>query len=779
MNKPTGTPAEDGADAVRRVEAEEGASYPVDAGQPLGAPRAPEPGGASDVQSEAAAPVPLDAERETLTDEVTPPIAVAPRAPDYDVPLKFIERELEVTQEISAEELELQPLAPSDDEPPPTSSSSLAQVALSDLFDAAPPPGSVTLEPPNVAEFSSSRPPPGAAPPRRAAPSQPAAARAPSSPGAAARTPSQPAARVPSQPGATARPPSQPPAASRTPSSPTAALPRAGSARVPSAPTAAPSPVRSSPTLAEASPAASAPARDSTPAAAARIQSPGPATPRSAPTAAPSPAEPAPVGSRPPRDAAAASAGKEGAARRPLRAASPPTEPQSFIAAPASRQSQQPTHLPSVVLDPSIAPDAEQANLKAIRSMRATVRLSSAAALSLLRSAPPPSGPVSSGPAISVRPLSPASIRALGLGGNKRKLGLVAGALLLVSLLVWLLLPSTGTLVVTVSGPGGAPVEGVRVFVDSEPVCDSSPCQVADLEAGVHFVRASALGMADIADETVSIEAGKQAVHNVRLSPPGNTDTGGIQVNEGDEPLTLSLDGKVIGPLPQKVMGLSPGEHWLEFHAMDGSEPFEKRVVVGAGEIREVVPTRPRSDKVIVTIQLSRDSEGASVTLDEDFLLDFPAELELLPNQVYELKATKAGFKDYATKLHVTPGDANKVITIDLDRSGSARSRSGSRSTAAARRAAAAAKAKRAASAASAEGSATPAATASGLLNINSTPPSSVILNGRPIGTTPRVGVQVPGGSMQTIIFVHPQLGRRRVQQIVPPGKTKTVSIRF
>src|SRR6185369_9181004 len=66
-----------------------------------------------------------------------------------------------------------------------------------------------------------------------------------------------------------------------------------------------------------------------------------------------------------------------------------------------------------------------------------------------------------------------------------------------------------------------------------------------------------------------------------------------------------------------------------------------------------------------------------------------------------------------------------------------------------------------------------------GLLNISSVPPSQIILNGRPLGSTPKTAVVVPGDSLQTIVFVHPKMGRRRAQKFVPAGKERTVSIRF
>ncbi|MGC4070093.1 MAG: PEGA domain-containing protein [Polyangiaceae bacterium] len=74
--------------------------------------------------------------------------------------------------------------------------------------------------------------------------------------------------------------------------------------------------------------------------------------------------------------------------------------------------------------------------------------------------------------------------------------------------------------------------------------------------------------------------------------------------------------------------------------------------------------------------------------------------------------------------------------------------------------------------------SAAPAATGQGTLNINSIPQSNVLLDGRPLGKTPRAGVSVPGGS-HTVVFIHPEHGRKQVVVTVIPGRTATAAVRF
>jgi hypothetical protein len=66
---------------------------------------------------------------------------------------------------------------------------------------------------------------------------------------------------------------------------------------------------------------------------------------------------------------------------------------------------------------------------------------------------------------------------------------------------------------------------------------------------------------------------------------------------------------------------------------------------------------------------------------------------------------------------------------------------------------------------------------ASARLNINSIPSSSVVLDGRPLGQTPRLGVRVSPGA-HTVVFIH---GKKRVVRgtMARAGKTSVVSARL
>lgn len=69
-------------------------------------------------------------------------------------------------------------------------------------------------------------------------------------------------------------------------------------------------------------------------------------------------------------------------------------------------------------------------------------------------------------------------------------------------------------------------------------------------------------------------------------------------------------------------------------------------------------------------------------------------------------------------------------------------------------------------------------AAGNGTLNINSVPVSKIILDGRPLGQTPKVGVSVAPGP-HTVVFVNPEKGRKVVTVNVRAGATSMALTRF
>jgi hypothetical protein len=461
-----------------------------------------------------------------------------------------------------------------------------------------------------------------------------------------------------------------------------------------------------------------------------------------------------------------------------------------------SQGSRAQTNLPSIMLGADVEAEPDSASRRAQRAARATVRLElppgfgrpgsavpggAVSGSAMPGSAMPGSGPPPASASFAPAPPSIAYGGARSLVGAapswladprmKRLAGAALAFMLLILVLALALRSRSGSLVVTALGPGNRAVDDVTIFIDGKPLCDVSPCRIKGLSPGVHTLRAGAPNLASQAEETVEISAGDEATYNIDLlAVAAEVRAGGLRVAASDTPLTLYVDGKRVGRLPQEVSGLSSGKHWIKLDPEDGGAVIEKSVNVLAGETVQVEPKAAKRDKALVTIRLSPGSEGALVTFDDAFLLDFPAELELEPNTVHTLSATKPGYEDLAMDVRVAAGEAEKLVDVSL---------SPLEPSSAPRKARPKVVRKPAAAKPAAAASAQVADATQGLLNISSVPPSQIILNGRPLGSTPKTGITVPGDSLQTIVFVHPKMGRRRAQKFVPAGKERTVSIRF
>ncbi|HEX7670893.1 MAG TPA: carboxypeptidase regulatory-like domain-containing protein, partial [Polyangiaceae bacterium] len=404
-------------------------------------------------------------------------------------------------------------------------------------------------------------------------------------------------------------------------------------------------------------------------------------------------------------------------------------------------------------------------------------------------SAPPPptkTMPRNERPLLAAQP-APAQKAALfpaSAPGNKNTLymGVGAAVVLLAAAAFYFLGARTGGLTITVSGPGGRPVEGVEVFIDGAKKCGNSPCRVPDLAAGAHLVRAAAKGYQDTADQAVSVESGKQSTHNVSLVTAGAGT--GVRVSALGSGLRLYVDGQQVGELPQTAKNLTPGEHTLRVAGSDRYEAWEERVTLEDGEMKTLGPLKLRVKKGLATFKAGPGADGARVLLDGRLVPELPATIEVPAGKQLTLVATKSGYSTYRRNVSFEDGVAEKSFEITMAEGGSEETASApaadepaptqhsmGKTTAATHHAtpapapAPAPGPVRAASRTPGKGKA--------VLNINSIPVTNVILNGRPIGATPKVGVQVTPGP-QTVVFVHATLGRKVQTGTVGEGETKT-----
>lgn len=371
----------------------------------------------------------------------------------------------------------------------------------------------------------------------------------------------------------------------------------------------------------------------------------------------------------------------------------------------------------------------------------------------------------------STPPLAP--LQKSGLDKNKLVLG---GALIAAAgITAFALLggPKTGKLVVTAAGPGGKALEQVEVLVDGETVCSSVPCILEELEAGHRAVQVKAAGYEAKAARVILIEAGNEHAEDVELTPA--TSGAGLKVAAEGSGLELYLDGKYIGPLPQELKDLEPGNYTVKISGSSTYAPFEEQVSIQPNRIVELNP-KLKLLKGNVTIQLGENARGAEIyfvdgsSRKQITKKTFPLTIEVPADKSYTVVAERKGYDTFEQDVSFDGSSSDKTVTIELTAADTAGSRPARRGAGAA--------ASRSTTPAAPSQPAAAAPSGQATLNINSIPVSNVILNGRPLGPTPKVGVSVSPGS-HTVVFVHPEHGRKVRAVTVQAGQTATAAVRF
>jgi serine/threonine-protein kinase len=359
--------------------------------------------------------------------------------------------------------------------------------------------------------------------------------------------------------------------------------------------------------------------------------------------------------------------------------------------------------------------------------------------------------------------------------GGSRVLMIALAAVVVLGLGVgafFLMKGKPGSIVITVAGPGNKPVDGVEIYVDGNPAgCKGSPCRVSELKPGTHLVRVSAAGYPPTADIGVKVPPGEETVQNVELARP--TQGTGVKVSAEGRGLKLLIDGKEIGPLPQEIRDMTPGDHRVRVEGGERYEPFEKTITVEPDQVVNLEP-KLKVKKGLATIKLGNNAEGAHVMLvtgDERRPIPrFPLAVDLEADKAYSIVAEKKGYARFEKRIDFEDGQAEKTFVIDLASTGGeaavASTGGGSRVSTS--------------SGASSPAAAAPAAAAAGkkaTLTFTSTPPSNVIFDGRPLGKTPKSATVEPGP--HTILFVHPELGRKAKSINVTPGQKAVLTVKF
>jgi len=446
-----------------------------------------------------------------------------------------------------------------------------------------------------------------------------------------------------------------------------------------------------------------------------------------------------------------------------------------------------------------------------------------------LPSMPPMSGPMTArSEATAVRHVPdllggmPQQQQQQSSGGSKVGIVLSALALIVVAgLAVFMFMPKKGTLKIDLQAKGGGGVDKAEIFVDGQKKCDITPCIVADLDPGSRTVKVIIPNAGPVEPVTATVEAGKEVLVMIPVdsgaggapttAPVAANTAMGLKILAGTPNTKVFLDGTDRGSLPADLSDVKPGSHKLRFDAGDRYERLEQSVDVEAGKLKEIGPIKLKVLKGQIILELA--TEGAEVKLvnakkvekkiPEKEWKTQPVKIDLDPTEGWKLVATKKGMDEFSRDLAFDDGNAEKPIRIDLANPKAATADSGSGSTTGSASGSitdtGSTTGSTTATGTSSGGTTTgtssggtsttpattttstekaPPASGTGTLNINSIPVSKVILDGKPIGSTPKVGISVPAGS-HTVVFIHPEKGKKSTTVTVKAGETKTAAVKF
>ena len=409
-----------------------------------------------------------------------------------------------------------------------------------------------------------------------------------------------------------------------------------------------------------------------------------------------------------------------------------------------------------------------------------------------LRSHPPSSGGLKPGAAATFRPPAPALQPARHAPpGNRMEetalvrppdpsrtplmVGLALGVVALAAA-VFYFMPHAGQVAVNVADSKGSAVPHLVIYVDGKKQCETAPCIVSDIPAGSHTVRVEASGFEPPADKAVAVESRKDTTVDFTLAAMANSGTG-IKVTGTQPGAKLFVDDREVGPLPQDLHDMAPGSHKVRIAGSERYAPVEKIVTIAKDELQDLGTLTLKVVKGKATISLG--TPGARVFIvsgsDRRELPALPISVDIDTSKQWSLVASKPGFNDYNQPISFDDGQAEKAFTVALDPK-TATIAFGNVAAPAYTppvHAAAATPAPAAATPASNDAPASGAAAGQAFLNINSIPASSVILDGKPIGSTPKLKYPVPAGS-HSLVFINPDQGfKKQLSVSVAAGETK------
>lgn len=146
-----------------------------------------------------------------------------------------------------------------------------------------------------------------------------------------------------------------------------------------------------------------------------------------------------------------------------------------------------------------------------------------------------------------------------------------------------------------------------------------------------------------------------------RTEPAGQAapaETGSVEVGADSEGASVFVDGRRVGPAPQRVDGLAAGSHQVRVEKA-GLPPYELEAHVIPGQVTRV-RARLAATAPVRSLRVDSDVPDASVFLDRKYVGKTPVEVEDVESGPHRLNVSAEGYEMYAETIEVT-GEAREV----------------------------------------------------------------------------------------------------------------------
>jgi len=184
------------------------------------------------------------------------------------------------------------------------------------------------------------------------------------------------------------------------------------------------------------------------------------------------------------------------------------------------------------------------------------------------------------------RPAEPEVSTTKRAGSRALLVGLVVTVLAAAAAVSGVFLPKAGRVLVTVSGPLDAPVRDAVVLVDGKRACAPAPCRTT-LERGAHVLSVLAPSYRRPAEKALSLSPGAEEALHFTLAPD---DSAAIDVRGPVAGLRVVVDGLERGTTPLTVRGLRPGKHSVSVDGSTRYSPFETELELEADRVTMFEP---------------------------------------------------------------------------------------------------------------------------------------------------------------------------------------------